>query len=132
MCVCTQILYSRKVTINSNIPCSSRQRRRELGKELEGPNNVTWVGDWEPNKKYVKIIHLKNTSLNLLKVPFITTLFRLFCLPIITGEVYESINADFLDAVFIAGDQASRREYKGVAHHISAGRVHPVCRLDHP
>jgi hypothetical protein len=61
-------IFFRKVTINTNIPASSRQRRRELGKELEGPNNVTWVGDWEPNKQYVKTIHLKNTSLNLLKV----------------------------------------------------------------
>ena len=42
--------------------------------ELEAPKTVTWVGDWEPDNKYVKYIKLKNNSLRLLKVSTVVQL----------------------------------------------------------
>merc|ERR1712098_820136 len=71
---------SKKVPINE-ISTKRRHPKNELGYELEGPSNVTWVGDWEPNRKYVKVIHLKNKSLNLLKVKFTSPSTRTFSTP---------------------------------------------------
>ena len=82
----------------SEISTKRRHPKNELGYELEGPSNVTWVGDWEPNRKYVKVIHLKNKSLNLLKVKnTIRIIFQILYLPL--RIIFVAINFDLVSKI---------------------------------
>jgi hypothetical protein len=71
----TQHKIKSHITQTINLP-----RNRKIN-ELEAPSSVTWVGDWEPDNKYIKLIKLKNNSLRLLKVNFTSPLTRTFSTP---------------------------------------------------
>merc|ERR1711915_650594 len=65
----------------------SSQKLGSLGDELDGPEQVIWTGGWQPNQKYIKTIHLKNKTLNLLKVKFTSPTTRTFSTPYSSQEI---------------------------------------------
>lgn len=64
----TSRLSSSNLSMVTVKPPHQRRKRNNLGRELDGPVEVIWSGDWKPAQKYIKNVTLHNKSLTLLKV----------------------------------------------------------------
>ena len=64
----TSRLTSSNLSMVTVKPPHQRRKRNNLGRELDGPVEVIWSGDWKPAQKYIKNVTLHNKSLTLLKV----------------------------------------------------------------